>query len=235
MGLRTHGKTTAEVLTEIIAVHGYKFDYDKFVYVNCNTKVTLGCKLHGYFSKYPNDIKRKNGGCPRCKNSWSKSHQEFLSELPTHIFPKEKYKNAKTKMLFTCTNHNENFSSTANSILSGHINCPECVTEKIIESKLSNSKSITDPNEKSDFDLYKRAVWRYSNRTYKKYMFETKRDRQNHLDHVLSILDGFNNKIPPNIMGSIHNLRIIPGVDNRKKSYKSEQTPEELIRKYNEL
>lgn len=235
MGIRTHGKTTIEVLAEIFAVHDDKFNYDKFVYVNCNTKVTLGCKIHGYFEKYPNDIKRKTAGCPRCKNSWRKTHEEFLKELPKHIFPKEKYKNAKSKINFTCRKHNEDFLATPNSVLLGHINCPECVTEKIIKSKLSQSKSITDPNRKSDFDLYKRAVWRYSNRTYKKHMAEEKRDRQNHLDHIVSILDGFNNKIPPKIMGSIHNIRIISGTSNRKKSYKSDQTTDELIRKYNEF
>lgn len=235
MGGRTHGKNTEIVLKEIIAIHGDKFLYDKFVYVNSNTKIELGCKIHGYFTKYPNDIKRKSAGCPRCKNSWRKSHDEFLSELPLYIVTNEKYVNAKTKLEFLCTKHNEVFVSTPNSILLGHIGCSECSAEKAVNSKLTQSKSIIDPSTKSEFDLYKRSVWRYSNRTYKKYMKETIRDRQNHLDHVLSIIDGFKNKIPPPIMGSLHNLRVIPGLINRKKSYKSGQTPKELIRKYNEL
>lgn len=233
MGGRTHGKSTSDVLAEIITVHSDKFLYDKFVYVNCNTKVILGCKVHGYFEKYPNDIKRKSAGCPRCKNSWQKTNNEFLNELPKHLLAKDEYKNAKTKIRFECLLHNEEFISTPNSILLGHINCPECVTEKIIKSKLAQSKSVSDPKYKKEFDLYKRSVWRHSNRTYKKYMYEQQRDRQNHLDHIVSIVDGFKNNIDPKVMGSIYNLRIVSGNSNRRKSYKSDQSPEELIRKYN--
>ena len=63
-------------------------------------------------------------------------------------------------------------------------------------------------------------------------MSEQKRDRHNHLDHVLSIVDGFNNKVPPEIMGSVHNLRIIDGQANRHKSYRSEITVAELLEKH---
>lgn len=230
---RTHGKTTEMVLQEIKDIHGDKFLYDKFDYKNCHTKITLGCKIHGYFEKYPNDVKRKNGGCPKCNGSWRKTHDEFLKELPDHLTTNDIYKNAKTKMNFTCTLHNETFTTNPNSILLGHINCPECIVDKSIETKLQNSNSVIDPREKSDYENYRRAVWRYSNRTYKTHLVEQKRDRHNHLDHVLSIVDGFKNNIDPEIMGSMHNLRIISGVANRKKSYKSDITPEELIKRYN--
>ena len=86
---------------------------------------------------------------------------------------------------------------------------------------------------KTDYELYRRAVWRFSNRSYKKYLFEQKRDRHNHLDHVLSIVDGFNNKVQPEVMGSVHNLRIIDGKANRNKSYRSEITVSQLLERFN--
>ena len=233
MGGRTHGKNTKIVLKEIKNIHGSKFLYDKFSYVNSNTKVILGCKIHGYFKKYTNDVKRINGGCPKCNNSWQKTHNEFLTELPTHIKCDTKYKNAKTKIIFRCIKHKEIFKSTANSILLGHINCPECIVTKAINSKLNNSKSVIDPKLKTNYENYCRAVWRYTNRNYKKFMSNQKRNRQNHIDHVLSIVKGFNNKLDPKVVGSIHNLRIITSIANQKKSYKSDITIKELIKRSN--
>jgi hypothetical protein len=64
-------------------------------------------------------------------------------------------------------------------------------------------------------------------------MSEQTRDRHNHLDHVLSIVEGFRNNVPPEVLGSIHNLRMLEGNMNRSKSYRSEITPAELLERYN--
>jgi len=64
-------------------------------------------------------------------------------------------------------------------------------------------------------------------------MSNQKRNRQNHIDHILSIVEGFNNNLDPKIVGSVYNLRIIKGVANRKKSYKSDITIKELIKRNN--
>ena len=232
MGGRTHGKTTKIVLEEIRAVHGDKFLYDKFEYTNCNTKVTVGCREHGYFEKWPNDLKKSTSGCPKCNNSWKKTHKEFVVDLPSHIQCLSTYKNAVTELEFVCTKHNYHFTAQPNSIRAGHINCPECSAEKSLSSKLENSKSVIDPATKTEFEVYKRAVWRFSNRSYKQHMSEQKRNRKNHLDHILSIVEGYQNNIPPEVVGSIHNLRIISGTDNQKKSYRSDITVKELLEKY---
>ena len=100
---RTHGKTTEIVILEI-KEHHPDLIYDKFTYVNCNTKITLGCKIHGYFSKYPNDMKRGRGGCPKCNNSWDKTDTEFRQEIFEkfpHISYKGEYKNSKTNLEFS--------------------------------------------------------------------------------------------------------------------------------------
>lgn len=41
-----------------------------------------------------------------------------------------------------------------------------------------------------------------------------------HLDHICSIHEGFKNKIPPEIIGGIKNLRFIPALQNINKGYK---------------
>ena len=234
MGGRTHGKDTNIILAEIQKYHGDRLLYDRLEYKNSHTKITIGCKEHGYFEKYPNDMKKGRGGCPKCNNSYHKTHNDFvkeLHELYPHIVCKGIYKTAKLKLNFACELHNTQFVTNPNGILTGHINCPECYSDKQTNTKLARGQ-ITDPKLKTDYELYRRAVWRFSNRSYKKHLFEQKRDRHNHLDHVLSIVDGFNNKVPPEVMGSVHNLRIMDGQANRHKSYRSEITVAELLKRY---
>jgi hypothetical protein len=233
MGGRTHGKTTEMILTEIKQYHPDLL-YDKFDYKNCNTKMVIGCHEHGYFEKYPNDMKKGRGGCPRCNQSYHKTHEEFIIELKAlfpHIECLGTYKNAKSKLQFKCVKHHYLFETNPNGILSGHLNCPECYSQKQTDTKVQKGQ-ITDPGLKSEYELYRQSVWRFSNRTYKKHLSNQKRNRQNHLDHVLSIVEGFQNKVPPEIMGSIHNLRIINGQANRHKSYKSEITVQQLYERY---
>jgi hypothetical protein len=235
MGGRTHGKDTSIILVEIQKHHGDTLLYDRLEYKNSHTKITIGCRYHGYFEKYPNDMKNNRGGCPKCNNSYRKTHDEFIKELDAlypYIVCQDTYKNAKTKLSFLCQKHNHIFVTMPAQILSNHVLCPECYSDKQTNTKVAK-RQITDPKLKTDYELYRRAVWRFSNRSYKIYLFEQKRNRHNHLDHVLSIVDGFNNNVPPEIMGSIHNLRIISGQANRNKSYRSEITVEQLLKDYN--
>lgn len=235
MGGRTHGKDTNTILAEIQKHHGDTLLYDRLEYKNCHTKIIIGCRYHGYFEKYPNDIKNGRGGCPKCNNSYHKTHVDFVEELKNlypHIVCQETYKNAKTKLSFLCQKHSYIFVTTPNQILSNHVLCPECFSDKQTKTRVAKGQ-IIDPKLKTDYELYRRAVWRFSNRSYKKYLSEQKRNRQNHLDHVLSIVDGFNNNVPPEIMGSVYNLRIINSQANRHKSYRSELTVAELLERFN--
>ena len=53
-----------------------------------------------------------------------------------------------------------------------------------------------------------------------------------HLDHKLSIVDGFYFKIDPKIMASIYNLEMLSSKDNHNKRSKSSITKEELLNNY---
>ena len=234
MGGRTHGKATLDVSAEIQKYHP-NLIYDKFEYKNCNTKVILGCKEHGYFSKYPNDMKNGRGGCPKCNNSFHRTHSDFTIELQKkhpQIECLGIYKNSTTKLNFRCVEHGYVFLSQPYTIIAGHINCPDCSIKKFITTKI-NLGQIADPLSKSDYELYRKNVWKYSNRSYKEHLFEQKRDRHNHLDHILSIVDGFKNNVSPEVVGSVHNLRVISGQANRYKSYHSEITVKQLLERYN--
>lgn len=225
-------KSNAQVLQEVKKVHGDNLLYDKFLYKNCKSKVIVGCKIHGYFKKWPNDLKY-GSGCSKCSGNYHKSHLDFINEVNTqnsYIKVVGSYVNAHTKLEFYCNKHNRSFFNKPNDILSGHIGCIDCSYEKSIQSKIKSGQ-IPDPLLKTEYEKYRIAVWRYSNRTYKKSTLG-KRDKNNHLDHILSIVEGFKNNVSPEVMGSIYNLRIIPSNENRKKSFKSHITSGELIEAY---
>lgn len=52
------------------------------------------------------------------------------------------------------------------------------------------------------------------------------------LDHIYSKKEGFRNKIAPEIIGSVINLRYMPASENRSKKSRCDMTKEELLTKY---
>lgn len=53
-----------------------------------------------------------------------------------------------------------------------------------------------------------------------------------HLDHVFSIIEGFENDILPEIIGHWTNLRLIPKLENIRKQRRSDKSIEQLINDY---
>jgi hypothetical protein len=53
-----------------------------------------------------------------------------------------------------------------------------------------------------------------------------------HLDHIVPISHGYHNKIPPEKIGSITNLRFIPSEENMKKGYKITEDSHKVLRKF---
>lgn len=62
-------------------IHNDKYNYDKAIYVNQHTNVTISCPKHGDFSQRPLDHLRGKG-CPLCRNSHFESI--VLSFLKKH-------------------------------------------------------------------------------------------------------------------------------------------------------
>lgn len=90
--------------------------------------------------------------------------------------------------------------------------------------------------QKSDFRKYSDNVWRITrNQELETLENFEKRGRiyENpeayHLDHKFSIKEGFEEKIPPEIIGSLKNLEMIPGKQNCSKRSKCSITKEELL------
>lgn len=79
---RSTKKTTDEFIELAKSVHGNLYDYSKVNYVGNKVPVTIICKKHGEFKKWPNAHVYKKQGCPICSASWiSKCETDFLNHV----------------------------------------------------------------------------------------------------------------------------------------------------------
>ncbi|HET8688734.1 MAG TPA: hypothetical protein VFM18_19125 [Methanosarcina sp.] len=81
-----------------------------------------------------------------------------------------------------------------------------------------------------DHEIYRRRVWEETNKNDLSVLVNyNKRGRlEYHLDHKYSITQGFLNRIPPEIIGHIANLEMLPHYENRAKYSKCSITIEQL-------
>lgn len=64
----TKSKTTEQFIEEAREIHGDFYDYSRTKYKNNDTKVEIGCPVHGYFLQLPR-IHLSRHGCPYCNES----------------------------------------------------------------------------------------------------------------------------------------------------------------------
>ncbi len=89
---------------------------------------------------------------------------------------------------------------------------------------------LIDKGLKKDFEYYRLVVNRFTQREVYKYKIITKKDQ--HIDHKLSVKFGFDNNIPPFIVGSIHNLEVIDSKLNMSKGSRCSITKEFLFESF---
>lgn len=101
--------------------------------------------------------------------------------------------------------------------------------------KCSHYRQRCDPEELKKYHKYQRLVWKITNFNLRKYghlienLQNRKRKYKLSLDHKLSIREGFNNDISPEIVGHIKNLEIMTTAENSSKGKNSSITKESLI------
>lgn len=208
------------------------YDLSDIIYIRSNIKVMVKCPRHGNFEKWPHDLLNKSG-CPKCSgNGFSK--EEYLLQLttmfPEYDFSSSLYINATTDLNVVCRKHGT-FITTRNKLLNG-VRCPVCSANKVLEERVSCGRA-RDPAFLSEYEKYKKSVWKETNLTYKKYKEVLgDRSRTRHLDHIYSIVHGFRDGISPIILGNIVNLRIIDAKENQSKNTNSHYTKEDLMLLY---
>lgn len=71
-------------------IHGDKYEYHPDEYVNAQTKIRIGCKIHGDFYQAPTAHLRGEG-CPYCKNSILEDRVQRMLENNNLYFEKNVY------------------------------------------------------------------------------------------------------------------------------------------------
>lgn len=125
-------------------VHGNKYDYSKFNYVNSSTKGIIICPIHGEFEQLPlNHLSGKE--CPKCgidkasekiKLSLNKVIERAKQIHPEYDYSKSIYNGIDEEFNFICPKHGE-VKIKARSLLYNNCGCPKC-HQSIGEIKVKN-------------------------------------------------------------------------------------------------
>lgn len=173
-------KTKDTFINDANVVHGNKYSYDKIVYTNSKTKVTITCNVHGDFDMSPNTHLR-GASCPKCTKKYSPTTEEFISASKQihgnlYEYSEVKYVSTKTEVKIFCNKHKEYFYQIPYYHLRS-IGCPKCKNLKHSKypefKKTANSKY----NSKYNYDdieyLNMTSKMKIYCNTHKVYFFQT--------------------------------------------------------------
>ncbi len=128
---------TEEYIKKARIIHRNKYNYDKTIYVNAKTKVTITCPIegHGDFEKQAEShiSKTQPRGCPECGKLKNKKADSFVDRAKEihgdkYDYSLVKYTKNNEKVIIICKHHGE-FLQTPNNHLENH-GCPDCVTNR---------------------------------------------------------------------------------------------------------
>jgi G:T-mismatch repair DNA endonuclease (very short patch repair protein) len=148
--------TTKSFIEKSIAIHGEKYDYSKSIYIHCNKKIIIICRIHGEFEIAPRHHLEKQD-CKKCAKkqtiiSQRNTQEQFIDRaITTHgsryNYSKVKYIDSRTKVIIICSEHGE-FTQIPNNHIRGNgcsicaINCRANQINKTTEEFIKESKNI---------------------------------------------------------------------------------------------
>ena len=157
-------KLNNDFIDECKSLFGNKYNYDKTIYNDAYTKVTITCLEHGDFEITPHNLLKSKYGCPICAkiNSTNDStntrlRKDMSNDLSlTEVFiekakkvhgdkydySKVNYVDSRTKVCIICPKHGEFWQSPTNH-LSG-FGCEQCHRDKTGELLKKRLKEMLD-------------------------------------------------------------------------------------------
>jgi len=101
-------------------------------YESTATKLAVRCRKDGYeWKASPNKLLYERG-CPKCKGTYRRTHDEFVSELQSvnsNLVVKGAFKKMVETILVECLIHQHEWNAFPNNLLRGH-GCPVCNESK---------------------------------------------------------------------------------------------------------
>lgn len=171
--------TKNEFIEKARKVHGEKYDYSRFIYINNDIKGEIICPIHKSFFQTSNNHLR-NKGCPKC--SFEKlgdlrrnSNKKFIDKANKihnneYDYLLKNYKNIHSKIEIICRKHGS-FIQRASAHLLGQ-KCPKCaVLVSKPELEFLNCLMIPDTKECRQKNIYNLRVDGYDPKTNTIYEF----------------------------------------------------------------
>jgi len=130
-------KTQEEFVLEVAAIHGDTYDLSFVEYRGVSVKVSVVCKKHGKFKKWPSDL-INGSGCPSCGHERktgrkANSQEQFLTAARNvhqdfYDYAFVRYEHSQTLVEIYCNRHKKSFMQTPAAHLAGQ-GCPICGRE----------------------------------------------------------------------------------------------------------
>ena len=138
-------RTTNEFINQSNLLHNFKFDYNKTLYIDSKTPLTIICPIHGEFKQSPSSH-LSGYGCYECRNVMSKE-EYILKAINKHgslyNYDKVKYLRSTDKIEIICQKHGSFFQQARNHLHGqGCPWCNESKGEKLINKFLSDNAII---------------------------------------------------------------------------------------------
>jgi len=124
--------TNEEIIEKFKKIHGNKYDYSLFEYVNSNSKIKITCKNHGVFEQTPhNHLSGK--GCQVCGGRKIITKEELIKEFNKkhnnfYDYNLVEFINFHSPIKIICRIHGE-FKQSPNNHKKGQ-GCPSCSESK---------------------------------------------------------------------------------------------------------
>ncbi len=138
-------KTTDEFVIQASVVHSNKYGYDKVMYINSNTHVTITCPEHGDFQQTPQHH-LSGQGCIRCTHTNPYTLETFVEKVKQvhkevqYDYSASVYNGINEPITIVCLLHGE-FTQSAHSHLNG-CGCPACGRLRTIAGKTHTTQKF---------------------------------------------------------------------------------------------
>lgn len=181
---------------------------------------------------------RLGSKCELCSRKWTIEKVGEYMEREGYQCLEKKYVNNKDKIKFRCPKGHISSMSFTHFLFGKR--CGKCYIEEDKRGeKCSHWKNYSE-EDLQYIERYRENVRQLSNRNFYEYYYIINpnglpRGEIYHLDHIYSIMDGFRNNIPPEILASPINLRLLPNSINQRKHRHSDISLEELYNRHNQF
>lgn len=137
-------------------IHGHKYDYSKFIYVNNNTKGIIICSVHGEFEQIPGSH-LVGSGCPICAGKHQDTYSFIEKSITIHQnrydYSLVNYIDNTTPIIIICPLHGK-FKQRPNNHLFGK-GCKQCaIDERRITKDEFIVRSQAIHQDRYDYDVF---------------------------------------------------------------------------------